>query len=322
MLLCGEVTSCELVELILSLVEVAEANPEEAPSDEREDTHGTVVPYEKRVSGEGDKCLAERTGEGAREQEDAHNQRAHVLGRLRERVLQAGDGREDLRDREKDIRACLDPDIEIGRERITICVHACRCLVPARVGLVDVMLHDGGPDHREGPEEESPGDLLQRREVDPDAAHCRVQEEVTDRDEYDERKGVEVGQDIVREAMRRHRRCLGRQVVVDLVVREPVDRVVDEDRAGFEATGHFIDPLVVPDHPAGTTSGLLLGLVVARLCGLPEVRSSPVLPQCPRVERPPSVKGNAPNAKSCREDGSGRGRTDVVVAADEKHDRA
>lgn len=96
MLLCGEVTSGELVELILSLVEVAEANPEEAPSDECEDTHGTVVPYEKRVSGERDECLTERAGECAREKEDAHNQRAHVLGRLRERVLQAGDGREDL----------------------------------------------------------------------------------------------------------------------------------------------------------------------------------------------------------------------------------
>lgn len=140
------------------------------------------------------------------------------------------------------------------------------------------MLHDGGPDHREGSEEESPGDLLERREVDADAAHCRVQEEVTDRDEDNKREGVKVGQDIVRKTMGCHRRCLGRQVVVDLVVREPVNRIVNEDDAGFEATGDLIDPLVVPDHPAGTASRLLLGFVVAGLGGLPEVRSRPIPP--------------------------------------------
>lgn len=87
-------------------------------------------------------------------------------------------------------------------------VDARRHVVPTRVRLVDIVLHDRGPDHPGGTREEAERNSLNGREIDAPAAECRVEEDVEDGDEDDEREGVEVGQHVVRDAVHRHRCCL------------------------------------------------------------------------------------------------------------------
>ena len=49
------------------------------------------------------KRLAERSRERGREEEQGHDERAHVLGRLGERVLEPRDGSKDLAERDQDV---------------------------------------------------------------------------------------------------------------------------------------------------------------------------------------------------------------------------
>ena len=58
-------------------------------------------------------CLAERIGDSGHEQEHSHDERLHVRRRLRERVLEPGDGREDLRECDEHIRSSLDPHVQV-----------------------------------------------------------------------------------------------------------------------------------------------------------------------------------------------------------------
>ena len=101
------------------------------------------------------------------------------------------------------------------------------------------MLENGGPDHGGGAREEAERDLLERREVQAHAAEeginlydvingvlgprslCKTHEEIADGDENDEREGVKVGEDVVRDTVEDHRSSLRRQVIVQLVVGEP-----------------------------------------------------------------------------------------------------
>ena len=49
----------------------------------------------------------------------------------------------------------------------------------------------------------------------------QTHEKIADRDEDDESKRIQVGQDIIGKSMERHRSSLRGQVVVELVVGEP-----------------------------------------------------------------------------------------------------
>ena len=225
MLLLGQgrfkVAHADRVELVLLLVQVAVLEPEDDARYEREDGHDAVVPDEERVARERDKRLADRARERRHEQEHAHDERAHVLRRLGERVLEAGDRREDLGEGDQHVRARLDPDVERRHERVAVRVLARRRAVTARVRLVDVVLDDGGPDHRGGAGEEARSDLFERREVDANAAQGGVDEEIEDGDADDEGEGVEVGKNVVGDTVRGHGSRLRSQVVVQLVVGEP-----------------------------------------------------------------------------------------------------
>lgn len=77
----------------------------------------------------------------------------------------------------------------------------------------------------------------------------RIEPEITDGDENDKCKGVEVGQDIVWQTIQLHDGSLRRKIVVQLVICKPVKREPAEDGASSEATAYFIDPSIVEGHP-------------------------------------------------------------------------
>jgi len=116
--------------------------------------------------------------------------------------------------------------------------------VGAGVGfLVDVDLDDHGPEHGGCAKEETKGDALDGGEAVASAAEelegkgmsvgCRsvvmrknatygVQDKVADWDEDDQSEGVEVVEDVVGDAVESHDGCLAGEVVVELVVADPV----------------------------------------------------------------------------------------------------
>jgi len=102
------------IQLVLLRVKVSEADPEHDSGDEGNDTGGTVVPDDMGVGGEGVERLGDGVTESGGEVEDGHDEGAHVLRRLCERVLEPGDGREDLGEGDEDVCACLDPDVQVG----------------------------------------------------------------------------------------------------------------------------------------------------------------------------------------------------------------
>lgn len=81
--------------------------------------------------------------------------------------------------------------------------------------MVDVVLDDGGPYHGGAADEEAGGDFADGCEADAGFAEGRVDEEVVEGDEYEEGEGVEVGEDVVGDAVALHDGCLGDEVVVD-----------------------------------------------------------------------------------------------------------
>lgn len=282
----------EIVEAVLLLVELVVGGPEADEPDKGQDGRDAVVPHEERVLGQADHGLAERRRDGVHEQRDGLHQRAHVLGRLGERVLERSDRGEDLRDAAQHVRQRLHPD---GDVRVLVqLLEAVIGLLPAGPFLVDVVLRHAGGDHGAARDEEPGGDALQRREVDPDPAEERVHDLVHDRDEDDEGERVQVVDDVVGDAVEAHGCRLRGQVVEHLVVREPYrvsvvriavlsrklneggahteERVPQEHPARFESSPHFVHPFVVKRHPCR-----LVVPEFAWLHVLPEIRSVHVL---------------------------------------------
>ncbi len=198
-----------------------ELEPEDGPRDESQDGHDTVVPHKQRVRRQPNERLADRTRDSGHEQERSHDERTHVLGCLGERVLETGDGCEDLGERDEHVTAGLDPDVQVRSQGVALCVYTGCYVVAAGVGLVDVMLYDSGPDHGRGTSEKAHSDLLERREVETHASKTRVDELITDGDKDDKGEWVEVGKNVVRDTVCGHGGGLRRQVVVKLVVSEP-----------------------------------------------------------------------------------------------------
>jgi len=129
-----------------------------------------------------------------------------------------------------------------------------------------VGLDDGGPDHSRRAGVEAPRDFLDRGEVDAASAEEGVDDAIADGDKDDEGEGIQVGEDVVGDAVELHDGGLGGQVVVELVVGDPVEGVPQKDAAGVEAPSDLVDPGIVKGHPG--RSGL--GREVARLDILPE----------------------------------------------------
>ena len=108
------------------------------------------------------------------------------------------------------------------------------------------------------------------------------------------------------------------EVVVQLVVREPVQREPKKDRTGCKATAHFVDPGVVEGHPAWTVGGLdVRGLDV-----LPETAIVQVLVGCDGVEVPAAFVAEKEESGCFSEDGAARWRANISVATPEDDERA
>ena len=264
--LSADMASWQHVKTILILVELAVLEPEANATNERKNSHRTVVPDEQRVLRQRDKGLAERSRKGSHEQSKSGNERTHVLWRLGETILERGDGGEDLRDGDQDVSTSLRPDVDRSW------LFALGSLAAARRLLVDVSLYDRSPDHGHGAEEETDGDLLDRSESDAGLAESRVEEEVANGNEDDEREGIEVLEDIVGQAVELHRSSLRDQVVVELVVCEPVEREPEEHGAGGPTTSNLVDPCIVKGlHPRGLGALDLAGLQVLPECTIVHV---------------------------------------------------
>ena len=224
------------VELVFHGIEVVELDPEESSTDEGQDGDDSVVPDQERVLGEGDEGKADGRREGVHEEADGLDHGAHVCGSLGVSVLERRDRGEDLRQGNEHIRTGLGPDGEVNDLVASAGVLAAGAL------LVDVVLENGGPDHGATGNNVTGTDALQGSEVDFHLPQARVDELVHDGNEDDEREGVKVGQHIVGDTTQLHGSSLRDQVVVELVIAEPVKRVPHEHSAGLEATANFVNP--------------------------------------------------------------------------------
>lgn len=128
------------------------------------------------------------------------------------------------------------------------------------------MLQDGGPDHGCHAGEETCGDLLDGAKIDAGLAKSRIEEDVAEWNENDERERIEIVKDVVWKAIQRHRRGLCDQIVVELVVGDPIQWIPAENRASLETSADLIHKCIVEGHPSWATGWLDVGW----LCVLPE----------------------------------------------------
>lgn len=247
LLLGAHVAGRQHVELVFLCIELPVLEPEDDTGDGANNSHAAVVPDEQGVGAQREEGLANGSGQGGHEEGKGGNKRPHVLRSLGETVLERGDGSHDLGEGDEHVGTGLGPDVDGD----ILAVGAGRVVTALGV-LVDVGLHDAGPDHGSAAEPETGCDLLDGGEADASLAKGRVEEKIADGDEDDQGKGIEIGQHIVGDAMEGHDGGLRGEVVVDLVVSDPVERVPEEDAAGGPATTDLVNPGVVKVHPSRT----------------------------------------------------------------------
>ena len=124
------------------------------------------------------------------------------------------------------------------------------------VVLVDVVLDNSSPHHGKGGGNETKSDLLDGSEFYTGFAESGIDQDVADRNEDNERKGIELRHNLRWYTMMLHSIGLRCQIVVDLIVADPVEGVPEEDGARHEASAHFIHPGIVKGHPLRTGSGI------------------------------------------------------------------
>ena len=129
---------------------------------------------------------------------------------------------------------------------------------------VDVVLDNSSVDHGQRSNPETGGDTVDGREGDLVLAEEGEEELVHKRQEYDNGDGIEVLHQIVGNAVTSHLTSLGDEVVGEVAVNDPVDRVETEDLAGNESTLDLVDEVVVPK----SSRCLAKGSLVRRLCGI------------------------------------------------------
>lgn len=222
----SSITLRKLVELIFVDVKSAELEPEACAGDEGEDSDKTVVPHQERVGGEANKSLSNGGRECSHEEGDGLDHGSHILGGLGKGILKRGDGGEHFRQGDQDVRTSLRPNVDGNNGAVD---HIALLLAPylprgilATLGLlVDGVLDDGSPDHGGATDKETSRDLLDGSELDTGLAESRVDKEVVERNKDEERKGVQVGENVVGETMTLHEGGLRDEVVVDYVVLVP-----------------------------------------------------------------------------------------------------
>jgi len=214
----ANMASGQHVEVVLLFVKRAVLEPENATSAEGNDSHGTVVPDKEGIGGEWDKGLADGGGDGGHEQSKSRNERSHVLGGLGETVFEGRDGSKDLGQGNQDVRGGLGPNVDRGGAVVTAGMSA------TGRSFIDIVLDDAGADHSHRAHPETGGNLLKGGETNAALPEEGVQDQIAERNEDDQGKGVQIGEDVVGNSVKRHGSSLRGQVVVDLIISDPVER--------------------------------------------------------------------------------------------------
>lgn len=289
----------EHVPLVLLGVEMLEAEPEGDATDEGDAGDDAVVDDEEGVLAEGDKGLADGSGDGAHEQVHRHDEGLHVLGGLGVGVLVGCDVGEDFRDTDEDVGETLGPDVDGGRGTVLAAG-----VVAALAHCVDVVLHDGRGNHGEGRDEETDSHTLDGSKRNAELSEAGVEDVIDDGDHEDDGDGVEVLDNIVGNTVELEGGGLGGQVSGHLVVGEEEDGEEEEDLAGHETTADFVDPGVIVGHPLGAVGDGDVG----GLCELPvELEATALLADEPE------------HLEELAEDGASGGRQLVVLLVDEEN---
>ena len=134
------------IQPILLLIQPPMREPKPTPTQKGQDRNRGVIPNQQRVGRQRDEGLADSVGNGAHEEEDGRDDRAHVLGCLGEGVLEPGDGGEDLREGDQEVGNGLHPDVD-GCCGAGLVADSVRWVVAAGADVVDVVLRYGCGDH-------------------------------------------------------------------------------------------------------------------------------------------------------------------------------
>jgi hypothetical protein len=88
-----------------------------------------------------------------------------------------------------------------------------------------VVLKNAGPNHSSSATHETSENFLDRGEANALLTQKRIHHKITKWNQDDESKWIQVCQDIVRHSFQGHGGSLGGQVVIDLIVRDPITAV-------------------------------------------------------------------------------------------------
>jgi hypothetical protein len=168
------------------------------------------------------------------------------------------------------------------------------------------VLDNGSPNHGSGTGDETSGDLLYGSKVYAYFPKAWVYEEITYRDEDYQRKGVEIVDNIIRNAVSHHSSGLRCQVVDYLIICKPyfqasatgsdfnasrtIEWIPGEHCACLETTTNLLNPFIIERHPHGP----LAVRDITRLGRLPEVFSLKIFVESNGVWRPSTLRGVAP----------------------------
>lgn len=194
----NNMTLRKVVKLVFFLVKTPELPQKEDTAQERKDGEDTIIPDQERVACKRIECLSNSSRDGIGEQSDSLDQRTHVARGLGISVLERCDGGEDLREGNKDVAACLSPDVDWRWVDSAVLVEAVVRLGAAWGGLVDVVLNKRCPDHGGSCQPETRGNLLDGGELPSHLSETWIEELIANWDEKDEREGIEIVDDIVR----------------------------------------------------------------------------------------------------------------------------
>jgi hypothetical protein len=120
--------------------------------------------------------------------------------------------------------------------------------------ISEMAISNSSPNHGEGSGDETESNLFDRGEVNTNFSQSGIDEDIADWNEDDERKGIELSHNLRRYTLMLHCVRLRGQVVVYLVVADPVKWVPEEDGASHETSANFINPGIIEGHPLGTGS--------------------------------------------------------------------